>query len=385
MDNLVLLLHYGDMGIRGSEVCLIQTAKAFAERGYKVVICRNHPVMDQLLNQTLQKPLLIDMQFPEIMIAGIREISLPIVSYCRYLKRLNDIIREFKPSMIFCNSGLPCQLAVPLGFLHHVPILCHFHHPAIKRAYYLWLVVLANKVIFPSQFTKKHSYEKARVIGDVVYNGIDMNRFQPIERRDAHLRFKLGIIDKAVVIGQVAQLVPHKRPDFLVRAFSFLLNQSDRPIHLCLVGQGPMEDSLRDLVRSLGIEAYVSITGYVDDVLPYYQHVFDINVLVSKEEGLGISAIEGSACGLPIVVTKCTGLTETVVEGKTGLTFELNNIDDLCNKILFLINSQSSRSAMGKAGRAYAKLHFSAGSYHDGIIAIANSMLGGNSSPHPQI
>jgi len=379
MTNTVLLLHFGDNGIRGSEICLVQSAKAFTENNFNVVICRNNPAIDSILIQMSRKPLLIDLQFPEIMIAGKKETSLPIFSYVRSLKRLNNIVRENKPSLIYCNSGLPCQLAVPVGRFHHIPVLCHFHHPAIKRAYYLWLVVLANKLIFPSQFTKMHSQKKAKVTGDVVPNGIDLHRFKPNESRDPQFRSNLGIPNNAIVIGQVAQLVAHKRPDFLIRAFSSLRKQCDQPIYLCLVGKGPMEAELRELATSLGIEAYVFITGYVNDVLPYYQHVFDINVLVSKEEGLGISAIEGSACGLPNVVTKCTGLTETVLENITGFTFEMNSIEDFCEKLFFLINNTTLRCTMGATGRDYAMLHFSAESYNHGIIAVANHMLERNS------
>lgn len=376
MSDTVMLLHFGDNGIRGTEICLIQTAKAFTENGFNVVICRNHPVMDPYLDKISPKPVLLDMTFPEIMLGVRKDTSLPILSYLVSLKRLYGLFKRYNPSLIYCSAGLPCQLAVPIGRLHGVPVLCHFHHPAVKRAYYLWLVVLANKVIFPSHFTRKHSESKAKVSGDVVYNGIDLDRYQPMEKRHAPLRASLGIPDNAIVIGQVAQLVGHKRPDFLIRAFSTLLKQCGHPIHLCLVGQGPMESSLHDLVASLGIAAHVSITGYVNDVLPYYQHVFDINVLVSKEEGLGISVIEGSACGLPVVVTRCTGLCETLVENETGKAFERDDIEDLCTKLQFLIDSPPQRKAMGEAGRAYAELNFSAESYNDGVVNIANRMLG---------
>lgn len=379
MPYTILLLHFGDNGIRGTEVCLIQSAKAFTASNFRVVICRNHPAMDPILNDLSEKPLLIDMQFPEIMIAGKSETSLPIVSYIQSLNQLNKVVKKYKPSLIYCNSGLPCQLAVPVGRLHHIPVLCHFHHPAIKRAYYFWLVILANKLVFPSKFTKVHSEMKAGVTGDVVHNGIDLRRFRPNAIPTPHYRSKLGIDKNAIVIGQVAQLVAHKRPDFLIRAFSSLLHQCERPIHLCLVGKGPLEAALQDLVRSLRIETYVSITGVVDDVLPYYQHVFDINVLVSRMEGLGISAIEGSACGLPIVVAKGTGLTETVLEDRTGLSFEVDDIGDLCKKLLCLINNPSLRSEMGTAGRAYVEHNFSAEAYNHGLIAITNQMLGRNS------
>jgi glycosyltransferase involved in cell wall biosynthesis len=376
ISDTVLLLHFGDNGIRGTETCLIQTVKAFTEKNFKVVVCRNYPVMDTLLNQIYPKPLLVDFQFPEIMIAGKKETSLPIRSYIRAFKQLKGIVKDYHPSLIYCNSGLPCQLGVPIGRLHSVPVLCHFHHPAIKRAYYLWLVVLANKVFFPSQFTKMHSEKKASVSGEVVHNGIDLDRFQPINNRDPQLRSKLGIADNAIVIGQVAQLVPHKRPDFLIRSFSFLLKQCNQPIHLCLVGKGPMEALLRDLVSSLGIEEHVSITGYVGDVLPYYQEVFDINVLVSTTEGLGLSVIEGSACGLPVIVTKCTGLIETVVENETGFTFEVDDINGLCGKLLRLINNPALRSSLGASGRGFIEQQFSSEAYNAGIIEIVEDMLG---------
>ena len=108
-----------------------------------------------------------------------------------------------------------------------------------------------------------------------------------------------------------------------------------------------MEADLRRLANELGIARNVTLTGYVDDVLPYYQHVFDINVLVSRTEGLGISVIEGAACGLPAVVSNCTGLPETVVEGETGLLFDLDDAEGLRGHLLRLAESPSLRASMG--------------------------------------
>lgn len=375
MDDVALLLHFGDRGIRGSEVCLIQSARAFAGRGYTVVICRNHPVMDDFLNQTEPRPILVDLQFPEIMMTGWKDSTFPVLSYLRTLKQLYRIVKQYRPSLMYCNSGLPCQIGVPVGRLCHVPVLCHFHHPATKRYYYIWLVALANRLIFPSRFTRDHTYSKCGVSGDVVYNGIDLNRFRPAGQRDRKFRFALGIDENAIVIGQIAQLVEHKRQDFLIRAFASLAGQSQAPVHLCLVGKGPMEASLRNLALSLGIEDRVSITGHVEDVLPYYQHVFDINVLASREEGLGISVIEGSACALPAIVTRCTGLRETVVENTTGLAFDMDDMDGLTEKLLCLVNNPAIRLEMGSAGRAHAERIFSADDYNQGVVRAAENML----------
>jgi glycosyltransferase involved in cell wall biosynthesis len=185
----------------------------------------------------------------------------------------------------------------------------------------------------------------------------------------------LGIPAEATVIGQVGALAPNKRPDFLIAAFGSMLQRTERKFHLCLVGAGPLESDLRRLVDDLGIASYVSLSGYVGDVLPYYQHVFDINVLASSEEGLGISVIEGSACGLPAVVTNCTGLPETIVDGATGSLFELNDTAGLCEHLLRLGTNPSVRASMGRAGRALAQERFSSTSYDRSFIAVVDDLL----------
>jgi glycosyltransferase involved in cell wall biosynthesis len=356
-------------------VCLIQSAKAFSAAGFRVVICRNQGTMDPQLNELQPVPRLLDMDYPEVMIAGPGESALPIAAYTRALWRLNAVVREVEPALIYCSGGLPCQLAVPVGKLRGIPVLCHFHHPAIKRAYYFWLVKFADGVIFSSQYTKDHSGRKAKLSGAVVYNGVDLQRFQPPAARDWNWRSSLGIPSDAVVIGQVSQLIPPKRPDFLMRAFAALLRLVDRPLHLCLVGQGPLQAWLQELAGQLGVQSRVTITGYVANVTPYYQHIFDINVLASREEGLGISSLEGAACGLPVVVTRCTGLSETILENETGLSFELDDLNDLCGKLALLIADPALRTSMGRAGRTLIHRRFSSQAYDRGVVAAAGRLL----------
>jgi glycosyltransferase involved in cell wall biosynthesis len=374
MTATVLLIHHGSDGMRGTEICLIQSARAFAQQGHRVVICRNYSAMDAELAAIEPTPELLPMDFPELKLDG-KETTLPLLSYGRALRRLDRLVRQLRPALIYCSGGLPCQTAVPVARMRGIPLLCHFHHPAIKRDYYVWLVKGANKVIFPSQYTRTHSLQKARIEGEVIYNGIDVTRFQPAPVRDSTWRERLGIAADTIVIGQVAALAPNKRPDLLIRTFAVLIRQCATPLHLCLVGKGPLEDSLRALVRELQLDTRITITGFVPEVLPYYQHVFDINVLVSREEGLGIAAIEGSACALPVVVTDCTGLSETVVPGETGFSFGLNDTGALEKQLLDLAGDSVLRQRLGNRGRAFAQRTFSAEIYNDRIIAAAGALM----------
>lgn len=367
-----MMLHRGAAGIRGSEVCLIEAARALANAGYRVVVLRNQPVMDELLRPWATA--LVDFDFPELMLDGLRS-ELPLLRYGRALSRLRRLIREWSPVALYANGGLPCQLAVPAGRRARVPVLCHFHHPAIKRAYYLWLVKYADHRIYPSEYTRRHSLEKAGLDGDVVHNGVDVDVFRPLARREGDLRERLGLPRDAIVVGQVGALVPHKRPRLLLEAFA---NAAVRlpSLHLCLVGKGPEEEALRDRVAALGLEGRVVMTGFVESVVPYYQQVIDINVLASVEEGLGISVIEGSACGLPAIVVDSTGLRETVEPNVTGLTFPPDDERALTELMLKLAGDAELRRSLGEAGREMVERKFSLTAYHAGVVAAVTRVQG---------
>lgn len=374
-SRTAVLLHRGGAFVRGTEAVLIRSAKALAAAGYRLVICRRNACIDGALASLSPRPEFVDFEFPELMIAGIRETSFPIGSYTRAFFKLRKLVEQCNATFLYCSGGLPCQLGVPVARLARIPILCHFHHPAPRRAHYLWLVKFVDKRVFPSAFVQRHSPSNPGNPGTVVYNGIDLARFRPAPLRDDHWRAKWEIPTDAMVIGQVGALAPNKRPNFLISAFSALLQQSQRKFHLCLVGAGPMETDLRRLVNELGIARNVTLTGYVDDVLPYYQHVFDINVLASMAEGLGISVIEGSACDLPAVVSNCTGLPETIIDGKTGFLFELNDAAGLRDRLLRLGDSPSLRASMGRAGRALAEERFSSTAYDESFMAVVDDLL----------
>jgi glycosyltransferase involved in cell wall biosynthesis len=367
----ILVLHRGGDQIRGSEVCLIETIEALFAAGYKIIVLRKDACIDQYISGQVET--ILDEAFPEIMLDGSHR-SFPLVKYSQSLYRLYKLARLYKPSVVYCNTGLPCQLAVPVGRLLNIPVLCHFHHPASRRYFYIWLVKYATKLIFPSNYTRSVVEEKCGRSGEVVYNAVNMKtRFVPAVTRDRSFLQKHHINESAIVVGQVASLTRHKRQDILVRSFANALLLVDS-LHLVLVGDGPMYDELGVLIHELGLDQNVTLAGYVPDVLPYYQHVFDINVLASSEEGLGISVIEASACALPSIVTDCTGLREVVDNGITGLTFDSDNFDQLTDGIVRLANDPDLRRRLGQAARAKAVKTFSLEHYKEKIVHQVENM-----------
>lgn len=367
----ILLIHKGGAGgIRGTEACVIGAIEALRQEGHQILFARNLPIIDHLIKDHVEK--IVPIEIPELLVNGLRS-QLPLIAYFKLLLLLAREMREFKPDLILASGGLPCQSAVPLGWLFRTHVLCHYHHPATKRYYYNWLVPFVGSLIFPSDFSRLDVFEKTKRSGQVIYNGVDTEVFAPVER-DWHLRDKLNIPRDAIVIGQVGQLASNKRPELLIRAFDKAVKAAPH-LHLCIVGKGPLENSIRAQIAALGLEQKVMVTGYVEDVTPFYQHVFDVNALVSSDEGLGISILEGAACGLPSLISDCTGLSETTINNITGLAFPPDEESALVNAMISFARDSDFRERAGKAARALAVEKFSKDQYMASIASTVSALL----------
>lgn len=97
----------------------------------------------------------------------------------------------------------------------------------------------------------------------------------------------------------LARMMPQKRLDVLLKAFSLL----ERPdARLTILGDGPLRPALEKLARTLGIENQVEMPGFVEDALPALRTA-DLFVLSSDYEGLPAAVIEALACNVPVVTT----------------------------------------------------------------------------------
>jgi len=123
--------------------------------------------------------------------------------------------------------------------------------------------------------------------------------------------------DSSQVITSVGRYVPEKRHSLFIHAIS-RLRELDYDVEAKIVGWGPLEDELQQLVASLDLHDRVEVTGKVDDVCPYYQ-LSDAIALCGRQEGLPIVALEALACGTPLVGVNEPGITD-VIDTRYGTT-----------------------------------------------------------------
>jgi len=162
---------------------------------------------------------------------------------------------------------------------------------------------------------------------EVVPNGVDLNRFQVSSFRNQEKRGK--------IIITTSRLVYKNGIDDLVKALQFLPSN----VKLRILGVGPEEWKLRQLVRSLDLDSRVEFLGHTDHVqLPQYLATADIFVRPSRSEGLGNSFLEAMAAGLPTIGTPVGGIPDFLQDSVTGWFCEVNNPSSVAEKIKYILD-----------------------------------------------
>jgi len=154
-------------------------------------------------------------------------------------------------------------------------------------------------------------------------------------------RSELTLPDDIIILISVGRLVPRKGYAFALEA---LANISSPGCHYLVIGDGPEEQSLKNIARQLHVEDMVTFLGFLPDELKFqYLSASDIYVLPSVHEGFGICLLEAMHCGLPIVSTDEGGQTDILIDGRNALLVPPGDSIALSEKIRQLLNDDLLR------------------------------------------
>jgi glycosyltransferase involved in cell wall biosynthesis len=211
----------------------------------------------------------------------------------------------------------------------------------------------------------------------VVHPGVEWER-PPGAPTGAETRRRLGIPADRPVVGIVGRLHPSKCQDRFLRALAELRRRG-HDAHGLVVGGDAFDlapaylDELRELVRTLGLEEAVTMTGQVDDAAPYFE-AMDVAVNASLGEGFGIVLIEAMAAGVPVVAVASGGPREIVEDGVTGLLVADNGAATLADAIGGLLDDDGLRARMSAAATRASRRRFSAEAMAERITAELTSL-----------
>lgn len=199
--------------------------------------------------------------------------------------------------------------------------------------------------------------EKSRILANGSIRGVDTARFKPDSQVRSETKKALGIPASDMVILYLGRLKVDKGLLDLAEAFT-RVRRSFQNVHLLVVG--PDEEGVRERMKKICEEECASL-HFVDctDVPERYLAAADLLCLPSYREGFGLVLIEAAATGIPSIGSRIYGITDAIVEGKTGLLFRPGNIDELTGKLASLLSDPVLRVTLGEAGRVRALNDFS--------------------------
>ena len=286
--------------------------------------------------------------------------------------RLVKLMRKEQYDVVHAHTplaSLVARLAAKIAGVGTIVYTAHgfyFHehmNPYIYKVFYglekIWGKYFTHYIFLQSMEDYQLALENQFNNPERIYligNGVSAEKFDPQRYDRTKLRAEMGLNEKDIVIMFVGRLVKEKGISELVKACEMIHHQGYYQVKLVLVGGAVEGDrdrmNLDELMTTspLKLHDHLHILGLRSDI-PQLLSICDIFTLPSYREGLPRSIIEAMAMGKPIIATNIRGCREEVIPGENGYLCEVQNSQDLDEKLLRLIESPNKRNRFGLKSR----------------------------------
>jgi glycosyltransferase involved in cell wall biosynthesis len=208
-----------------------------------------------------------------------------------------------------------------------------------------------------------------------IASGVDAQAFRPDGAARARVLREFALADDAFVVGVVAQLIPRKGHELLLRCLPDLVRRVPRLYVLCC-GRGPLRARLQRRVAAAGLTQRVRFVGFRAD-LALLLPGFDLLVHPAAHEGLGVAILEAMSCEVPVVATAVGGVVDAVGDGREGLLVPWGDAVALTAAVERLSGEEPTRRRMGAAGRIRVQREFSTARMADRYVELYRDVAAG--------
>jgi len=166
-------------------------------------------------------------------------------------------------------------------------------------------------------------------------------------------RIKLGLPEKFFVAAK--RFIPKKNILELIKAYALYKSWAgEKAWSLVICGSGPLEDEIRGLIETMGLQSDILLPGYknAEEMAVFYGLASAFIHASSHAEQWGLVVNEAMASGLPVLVSEICGCANDLVQnGVNGFTFDPFDVEGLALLMLKMSSGQVDLEAMGAASR----------------------------------
>jgi len=281
----------------------------------------------------------------------------------RGIYQLNKIFRNYKYDIIhfhLLRARVLGRIAHLLG--DHSRVVSTIHGPDLDNLFYYYLEKatywIDDGTIAVSKDTMNYLLSKGirPKYYDIIYNGIDLEKYDAIPVNKWYLHEELGLPHNTKLIGIVAWLYPDNikgHEDFL-KAAKILL-ETGRNVNFVIVGGDPYlanySEKLKDMAKALNISSNVYFLGARYDIPNIMDSLFCLVLPSRVREGFGLVLIEAMSRGIPVIGSNIGGISEVIDDGKSGFHIPPGDPISLAKAINELLLNEEKAYKFGKEGR----------------------------------
>ncbi len=223
--------------------------------------------------------------------------------------------------------GLILKIFLRANFIHSVHSNFCLGYNKIQKIIFSLVFIFSDKIISNSIATQnsipKILSNNKKVL---IYNSIDIFKIKKYLQESKKNNSKR----KEIVFGTVCRFVEIKNIPLIIKSFQKIVTLNNYDSKLVLIGSGPIENDLKNLVKKLGITKKVEFTGMLDRDNVYKRvSNFDGFIISSFAEGFCNAMVEAAALGIPILATNINPLPEVLGGYKNANFYRKNSIKDL--------------------------------------------------------
>jgi len=300
------------------------------------------------------------------------------------LWRLSKFLRDNEIDVLHCHRHKATFYGSLAASIARTPVIISHVH-GLKRTRTLFrrlvnciLYRIVGKVIVISESVRRDVLESnprlpvSKVI--IIRNSIDFKKFDndSISRQEA--REIIGLSENAFIFGTVGRLVPTKGHKYLISAFVKVWRTIPNA-HLVVLGNGKLEAELKEQAARLGCADAITFAGRRNDV-PQLLRAFDVFVLSSIAEGLGVALLEAMAASLPCIASAVGGIPEIIYNEEVGYLVPPQDPDALSAAMIACYSApEQDRRRMGEAASKMVEQFYSDDLYVEKLDKIYKEEL----------
>jgi glycosyltransferase involved in cell wall biosynthesis len=290
-------------------------------------------------------------------------------------RSLRRIFQLEQPDLINAHTPVPYLADMAQRESGSIPFVLTYHNDLAKDFLLTSIVVRlahltlirrtlnkSTRIIATSAFYVRESpyLKKHRAKIRLVPPGVDVSRFNPRVGIDAKLLRRFAGQRVILFVGSVSKSHQHKGLNILIDAFR-RVNAEHPDTRLVVIGKGNGLPMYKSLAAEAGVADKVEFTGYVDDAeLAQYYRLATVFAMPStnRSEGFGMTYIEASAAGTPVVGCSVGGVPYAIKDNETGLLAEPNSVESLYRALLRILEDDELASRLAEAGSERAAREF---------------------------